>query len=563
MRIPLQPVQDLIRLRHIAQVLIRNGLGFVLERIGLARLLTPRGRGAVIQDKRMARLSIPERMRHTLEELGPTYVKLGQLLSTRPDLLPPEFIAELSKLLDAVPPFEGAIARARIEHELGKPVEELFAEFDPTPVASASIGQVHYATLPSGERVVVKVQRPEIRHTIEADINLLLRQARFLEERSALLRDYQLVDLVDEFGRSLQDELDYVREGRNAERVTQALRRYSNVRIPQIHWHLTTSQVITMEDVRGINLTDPQRLREAGHQPTVIADQIATIYYHQIFAAGLFHADPHPANLLVHEKGLSLVDFGLVGFISEGIKEDLRDLFIALMAQDVEQIVDIVLRMGAVSRIANRAHLVRDIQRLLHRYYGVTIDDISIGEFLKEITQVAFSHHIRLPSDLALLARTMIILEGVILNLDPDFNMVEFAKPFFKTMLRERYSLERLSQGAQRTVRGAGQLLTALPQRTLSILGQLDDGDLTVGIEVGHLVQIMRRLDAVANRLAFSIVVAALIIGSALIIQGGAESLVLTIPLVNWQLPVAPITFLAAGILAVWLLITMIRSKGL
>lgn len=576
-----QSYQDLVRLRHIAQVLIRNGLGFLIEQLGLARVLTPLRRGALEADQGMTRLSIPERVRHTLEDLGPTYVKLGQLMSTRPDVLPSAYIGELSKLLDSVPPFDPEIARSRVEKELGKPIDDLFASFASEPVASASIGQVHKATLHDGTRVVVKVQRPDIRRTIETDLNLLLRQARFLEARSSILREYQLVGIIEEFGQSLQDELDYVREGRNAERVAQVLSGLPQVSIPRIYWEFSTPQVITMEDVQGTQLND-LRLEErhgpgadsgtagpgaadpgANASPGAVAELIATAYYHQIFAAGIFHADPHPANIIVHGSTISLVDFGLVGFISEAIKEDLGDLFIALMAQDVEQITDAIVRMGAVGTPGALAPLQRDVQRLLHRYYGVTLESISVSEFLKEITQVAFAHRIRLPSDLALLARTMIILEGVILSLDPDFNLVEFARPFLSRMLRQRMSPKRWGGDALRTARAFGRFFVSLPKRSTALMDQLETGEMTVGIEVRRLGQVMRRLDAIANRLVFSVIVASLIIGSSLVIQAGGDSLVWHVPLVGWGIPVAQITFLTAGILGAWLLISMLRSKGL
>jgi len=564
-RLPFQQTyQDLIRLRHVAQILIRNGLGFVIEQLGLMRLLAPlRQRALEAKGEEVARLSVPERVRRALEDLGPTYVKLGQLMSTRPDIFPPEYIAEFSKLLDAVPPFATEVARKQIESELGKPIETLFAHFDPVPVASASIGQVHYATLHTGERVVVKVQRPGIRQTIEADLNLSLRQARFLEAHSAIVRDYQLVEIIQEFGQGLQDELDYLREGHNADRLRQVLRKDDRVSIPRVYWDLTTSQVITMERAQGLQLTELEQLKQEGTDLAAIAARIADAYMHQTFVAGVFHADPHPANILVYEGRITLVDFGLVGVLSPTLKDMLGELFVALMSQDTEQITNIVLHMGAIGMSADRAGLQKDIQRLMHRYYGVSLENVPLGEFLKEILNTALRHRIRLPSDLALLARTLIILEGVTLQLDPDFNFVEFAKPFLTRMLRERVSLRRWGSDALRTLRSLSKFLSTLPQRSTALLDRLEQGEMTIGFEVRRLDRVMRRLDTIANRLVFSIIIAALIIGSSLIIQGGGESSTWYIPVLGWGIPVARVIFVLAGILGGWLLLSMVRSRGL
>lgn len=558
-----QSFHDLVRLRHMAQILIRNGLGFVIEQLGLTRLLAPLYRGKLeIEAAEAERLSMPERVRRTLEDLGPTYVKLGQLMSTRPDIFPPEYISEFSKLLDAVPPFPVEVARRQIEKELGRPLSELFAHFDPLPVASASIGQVHRAILPSGERVVVKVQRPDIRQTIESDLDLLLRQARFLERHSALLRDYQLSEIVEEFGQGLRDELDYMREGRNAERLRQVLRHNGRIHIPKIYWELTTRQVITMEDVSGTKLTELEVLQERGADLPDIARTIADIYLHQVFVAGVFHADPHPANIIVRDEGLSLVDFGLVGFLSDTLKENLRDLLVALMAQDVEQIADGVFRLGAVSTSVNRQALERDIQRLLHRYYGVSLASVPLADWLRDITQVAFRQRIRLPADLALLARTLLILEGLTLKLDPSFNFVEFASPFLARMLRERLSLRRWGEETLRTWRSLNRLAGSLPRRADMLLEQFEQGEATLGVEIRRLDRVMRRLDTIANRLAFSIIIAALVVGSSLIMRMEGDT-TWHIPILGWAMPVARVIFVIAGVLGLWLLLSIVRSRGL
>lgn len=558
-----QSYQDLIRLRHIAETLMRHGLGFIIERLGLSSLLPLRRRRALTtDDQAIERLSPAVRVRRALEELGPTYIKLGQLLSTRPDLLPAEVITELSKLLDDVPPFPADIAIRRIETELGRPLEELFAQFEPTPIAAASIGQVHRAQLHSGERVVIKVRRPGIEQTIESDLALLLRQARFLEAHSSLLHEYQIVDILEEFGQSLRDELNYVREGHNADRLRRVLE-HKRVQIPTIYWDMTTQRVIVMQDIEGAKLSELLATGGEGHDLPAIARMIADAYLEQVFIAGFFHADPHPANILIQDGRMGLVDFGLTGFLSEAVKESFGDLFVALMTQDVERVGDLILRIGAASVSVNRQSLERDIQRLLQRYYGLPLEHIQLGQSLEEVMQVAFRHHIRLPSDLALLARMLIILEGITRQLDPQFNFVQFAKPFMSRMIGERLSLRHLRDEASSILREYSELARALPRYSMDLMQRLQQGEATVRIEVNRLEQLMRRADKISNRLAFSVVTAALIIGSALMIQAGAESSVWQLPVLGWGIPIARLVFVIAGVLGAWLLFSIVRARGL
>jgi len=558
-----QPYQDLIRLRHIAETLMRHGLGFIIERWGLTSLLPLRRGRSLATEQAAERFSPAVRVRRALEELGPTYIKLGQLLSTRPDLLPADVITELSKLLDDVPPFPTDVAIRRIEMELGRPLDELFAQFEPTPIAAASIGQVHRAQLHSGERVVVKVRRPGIEQTIESDLALLLRQAKFLEAHSSFLREYQIVDILEEFGQSLRDELNYVREGNNADRLRRALERKKQVQIPIIHWDMTTQRVIVMQDIAGTKLNELLAAGGEGHDLPAIAKMIADAYLEQVFIAGFFHADPHPANILIQDGGMGLVDFGLVGFLSTTVKESLGDLFVALMTQDVVRVGDLILRLGAASVSVNRQSLQKDIQRLLQRYYGLPLEHIMLDQSLEEVMQVAFRHHIRLPSDLALLARTLIILEGITRQLDPQFNLVQFARPFMSRMIGERLSLHHLRDEATSLLREYSELTRALPRYSMDLMQRLQQGEATVRIEVNELERLMHRADKVGNRLAFSVVTAALIIGSAFLIQAGAESSVWQLPIVGWAIPIARLVFVIAGILGVWLLFSIVRARGL
>jgi ubiquinone biosynthesis protein len=553
---------EIARVRRIIEVLIRNGLGFLVEQLALDRFL-PRflRRRRVRADQTVGRATVPERLRRTLEELGATYIKLGQLLSGRADLLPRAYVEELAKLLDAAPPVPIDQVREVIEQELGVAVDDLFACFEETPIASASIGQVHRTTLPDGQQAVVKVQRPDIGAIVEADLDLLLRQARFLEKRSETMRDYNLVAIAEELAHSLREELDYKIEGRNAERLRINLEADPRLVVPHVYWGLTTRRVITLEYLDGIQFNQKERLREAGYDLSWVARTALEAYLRQIFVDGFYHADPHPANLMVVGGRIGFVDFGNAGYLTPNQKELLSDMFLQLLDQDAGGVARTVVKMGATRGRPSLEAMERDLQRLLVRYWGVSLEEIRVGEMLAEVFTTAFRHKVYLPGDLALLARTLITLEGTGLALDPEFMVVDAAQPFAEQLVRERLSPLVAGRRALRSLRQAADLAQALPRRVDDLWDQLEEGDITLGIDLRHLERIIARVNSMANRLAFSILVAALIVGSALILNGGKESW--RLPILGLGIPVAQIAFLLAAGAAAWLLISMIRSRNL
>lgn len=553
---------QIARARHIARVLIRNGLGFLVEAMGLSRFLPPWNAHRVEPPEQTVSLSVPTRVRHALEELGPTFIKLGQIMSTRPDILPPPYIVELTKLLDDAPPVSSDEIIAVIETELGGPLDQFYAEFDPEPIAAASIGQAHRATLHDGRAVVVKVQRPGVRRTIQADLNLLSVQARFLEKRSEALQRYGLVDVVEEFSQALLDELDYASEGRNADRL-RAIVEDEGVIIPEVHWKLTTHRIITLQALDGLKLNQIDALRTAGYSLPNIAERIVHVYLDLVFVHGVFHADPHPANILVCGKQIGLVDFGSVGYLTLRIKEDLGDLLFALVQQNPEDVVHTIVRMGAVGADCDRRAMRKDVQRLLVRYYNASLDSLPMAEFLGEIMIVAYRHHVRLPSDVALLARTLVVLEGVASSLDPSYVLAQDLEPFAVRLVRERMSIRRTMVETANTLHEVRNLTRDLPRRIDSLSEQLEQGDMTLGINVRELGQAMRKLDAIGNRISFSIVVASIIMGSAMVLLAGERAATFQVPFTRIVLPIAQIGFIMAGLLGGWLLLSIIRSKGM
>lgn len=554
-------VTEIARVRRIIEVLIRNGLGFMVQQLDLDRLL-PRfwRRQTVRAAEGVGRLTVPERLRLTLEELGATFIKIGQLLSGRADLLPPAYIEELSKLLDSAPPVPTEEIREVIEREFDAEVDELFLTFEDKPIASASIGQVHRATLFDGTEVVVKVQRPGIEEIVEADLDLLVRQARFLERRSETVRDNNVAAIAEELARSLREELDYQTEGRNAERLRTNLSDDPRFVIPQVFWNLTSRRVITMQYLDGIPFNRIKELREAGYDLSSLARLAVEAYLKQIFVHGFYHADPHPANIMVIGDKIGLVDFGNTGYLTLQQKELLGDMFLQILDEDAEGLARTVVRMGAIRGRPSIEAMERDLQRLLMRYWGLALEEIPVGEMLGEIFTTAYKYRVYLPGDLALLARTIITMEGTGRALDPEFMLVDAVRPFAIKLVRDRLSPIVAGRRALRSLRQAADLAQAFPRRLDNLWDQLEAGDLTFGVEVRRLEIIINKLNSMLNRVAFSVVVAALIIGSALVLHGGKDRWEL--PLLGLGIPVAQIAFLGAVAAGAWLLISMIRSRN-
>lgn len=553
---------EIVRMRQVAEVLIRNGLGALAQSLRLTRFVPPWRARRMRTDAQAAGLSMPQRLRRTLEELGPTFIKLGQILSTRPDILPSSYILELSRLLDAAPPVpEAEIVRA-IEREWGGPLSQHLLEFDPIPIAAASIGQVHRATLHDGSRVVIKVRRPGIERIVQADLNLLNAQARFLERHSETLRSYALADLVHEFSQALLDELDYTNEGRNVDRLRE-IGTEAGVLIPKVYWRLTTRQVITLTDLQGIKLSEIETIRQAGYDLAAVATRIVQVYLQMVFTHGIFHADPHPANILVCGDQIGLVDFGVIGYLTPRIQDDLGDLMLALVRQDADDMVRVIIRMGAADEGGDRAALQRDVRRLLVRYYDVSLESLPIAQFLGEVMEIAYRHHVRLPADLALLARTVVILEGVTRSLDPSLVLAHYLEPFVTQFVRRRMSVKRILTDSVTTLREIEEMLRVLPRRVESISGQLERGDMTLGVEIRRLNQALGRVEAIGNRISFSVIVAAMIVGSALILLGGESAATFRLPFTEIGLPIPQLGFIIAGLSGAWLVFSILRSKGL
>jgi ubiquinone biosynthesis protein len=546
------------RLAQVASVFSRHGVGYLLVRLGVEGLL-PLHRGLLGHATREAPYTRPDHLRLALEELGTAPIKLGQILSTRADLLPPEYVTELARLRDSVPPVPADVIREVIEREFGQPVEAVFARFDDEPLASASIGQVHTARLFSGEEVVVKVQKPGVVEHVEIDLRLLLDLARTAQRRSALAREYDFVAIADEFARTLRAELDYEREGRNADTFRRQFAGNRDVVIPRIYWPQTTSRVLTMQRLTGVKIDDVAALDRLGVDRHDLAVRSANLILTEIFEHGFYHADPHPGNFLVLADGaIGALDFGMVGRIGNRQKLDLLDLMLAVVDNDAERAVDAFEALGVVGvdgDVARRDALVRDMGYLLDRYVGRPLADLRFEEVMTDVFATARRHQLRIPADLVLLMKTLAMNEGVGRHLDPRFNAAAVAAPFAGRVMRRRLLPTAWEQEIRRGMMDLARIGIELPGTLRRLTGQIERGEFTVTVRPRDLDEPLRRLEAMVNRLAMSVLVAAFVVATALIIvafrPGRGET---------WLGGLIAVGLVAAVILGLWLLLVIWRS---
>jgi ubiquinone biosynthesis protein len=541
------------RSRQVAAVLAGHGLTSWLDHSGLRRF-APLRRG----ETRPTPLTQAEHLRLALGELGVTFIKLGQMLSTRADLLPPDTIEELARLQDAAPhvPWE------HIEHtltaDLGAPPDVLFASFDRMPVASASIGQVHAAILHNGQPVVVKVRRPGVVDEVERDLEILWGMARWARDHTPFGRDFDLEALVEEFSYTIRNELDYVHEGQNADRFRRAFAGDPVVVVPWVFWDLTTRRVLTLERMEGIKLSDLGALDEAGIRRRSIAENSVRLFARQVLEFGFFHADPHPGNFFVRPDGsIALVDFGMVGRLSERLQLALLRAGLAAIRQDPEMLAEQLYSLGVAGRAARYGPFQRDLDHVLTRYAGVTVAEVSLAAVTREITSLAFRHRLQLPSDLALLFRVVAMAEGMGLRLDPDFHFLESAEPLIKQHWHRRHSL---AEGLTRLRDVSADALDfgfELPRRAQRLMGRMERGQLELNVNHEGLHDMVRQFQRMTNRLAMAVVLAASIVALGLAVALGRPQSWTT-----WADALLTIGFVSSLVFGAWLLIAIWRSRG-
>jgi len=554
---PLRGYRNIQRLSQIINVFAKHGFGYVAVQLRLRNIL-PLTRRFASRAEGIQELTVPVRIRMALEELGPTFIKFGQVLSSRPDLIPLALIEELKHLQDRVPPFPFGQVKEVVEKELGGSLEEAFLSFSEIPDAAASIAQVHSAILKSGESVVVKIQRPQIEKTIEEDILLLQALAKLLERYVPEIRLYNPTGIVEEFSRVIRRELDFTLESFNVDRFRQNFKGLPQIVIPQVFWKQSTSRVMTLERLEGISIDEAEAIRQRGYSSMEIAHLLVDAYLLQIFEYGLFHADPHPGNILVLEGGrLALLDFGIVGRISKEMREVNAAIFLALVRRDYGRLADEILKVGLVTEESETRSFREDLTDFIEPYYGRNLAHIEVGRIVSESIQLANKYRVHLPLDLVLLGKTLATVEGVARQLNPDLNLLEAARPYAQRMMRREKSPWHLTQKALSLTEEYRELAQELPSQIKLGLRKLLHGRLRVEFSHVGLDYLSREMDRSSNRISFSLIISAIIVASSLIINSGMG------PRVFGLSALGIVGFSLAGVLGLWLAISILRSGRL
>ena len=543
------PAGELARFAEIARIVAAKGWGHYAERLGFARSVPPLAESAAASDA--------VRLREALEELGPTFVKFGQMLSQRDDLFPAALVAELRGLQDRAGTFAPAEARRIVEEETGRGVSELYARFDDTPLAAASMAQVHCAELADGTPVVVKVQRPGIAQTVESDIAVLRRVVRLAASARPSLRAFNLPELVEEFCASLRTELDFEHEGHNAERFAEANRDERSVMVPRVHWQATTRRVLTMDHSPGARIDQSP---PAGHRQA--AGTLMRLFLTSVFEHGVFHADPHPGNIFLLPDGrLCFHDFGALGELSPRIQEALRQLFLAVMARDASWLASAYLGMGGATQELDRAAFTADLSTALDRYYRASgLGKQSFGAILQEFIGLGRKHHIRLLRETTMLMRAFAELESLVRRLDADFSSLAAFQTYSGRLLKQAFLPElgvaRLAQ-TYRSVMNAREAAGEVPVTLRRLMGRLERGEPLFDVRHQSGASLERHLLHASNRLAFALIVAAIVVGSSIVIGAHAGPHVEGVPLLGIA------GFIAAGALGIAWAVLALRSGKL
>lgn len=543
------------RRRTIAEVLARHGFGALLSGLGLHRFSRPQKDGAGLPS---GSLAPPQHVRAALEELGTTFIKLGQLLSTRADLVPPEYLAELAKLQDDAPPIDPAEAIHVIESELGQPVDSIFLRFDRPPLAAASIGQVHAAELHDGTEVIVKVRRPGVVELVEKDLEILHNLAASANRRWEFARRMDLVGLTQEFALTLRSELDYLREGQNADRFAQNFLNFPNVHIPRILWDMTTSQVLTEERLHGVKIADLAEKDQFPVSRNDLAKRGTETILKMVFEDGFFHADLHPGNFLIESDGrFGLLDFGMVGTLDEKTQDRLAVLILTLEQQDFDRLTDAILDFDVAKHHVDRLQLRRDLENLVNSCIRQTLAQLNIPELINGMLTIFRSHGLSLPSNLALLGKTLLMAEGIGVRLDPSFYFNDVIGPYAEQMVLRLSSPGRVFKKLREAGADAARLGVDIPLQLRHILGDIERGGFEVGMKPGSFEPVIARLERVSNRVVLGMIAAAFIVGLAVLL-----SVYHPLGWERWAGRMFAVGFFLAVSLAVYLSWSILRSGG-
>ncbi|WP_430297450.1 ABC1 kinase family protein [Sinomonas sp. B1-1] len=540
------------RYREIADILARHGLGHVLTVAGLSRWLPGPRRG---QEGQGAPAGAPVHVRRALEELGPTFMKLGQILSTRPDLVPEPYQAELAKLQDAAPPVPAEAIHAVVREELGMDADTAFAAFDDVPLASASIGQVHEARLADGTRVVVKVRKPGAVERIREDLEILRNVTATATRAWPVLANYDVEGLVEEFSKTLTTELDYLEEARSAERFATNFAGDERFRFPKVYWDTTTSRILTLEFMEGLKINDVAALDAAGLDRRALADHSAAALAQMIFEDGFFHADPHPGNMFVEPGGrIAIIDFGMVGEISDQLRHDLGRLLIALARKDPRRLARVLEAMSRSGAVEDRKRLAADVAVFISLYDGVDLADVNLARLAQKLLAVIRHHHLVMPAEAAVVIKMLVMAEGLGRVLDPQFRLSRVLEPHVRRLLLEQYSPAAITRSLKAAGLTAMDLAGDLPDLIDSASRVLDAGGFEVHLRAAELEPLMARAERVGNKVLAAVIAAAFIRGVGEVVTNDTRWR-------GWRAPLLRTGIGAAGGLGTYLAVSALRRR--
>lgn len=551
------------RLQQIVNVLLRHGFGSIIDQIHLSRYIPFRTRLKTFgQWPPLKGPSVPERLRMAFEELGPSFVKLAQILSERPDLITVRFANEFKKLQDEVPSFPASEAKKIIEEDFGSPLDKIFLAFDDQPVAAASMAQVHYARLTDGTDVIVKVQRPAIREQIETDVNILQTVASLLDKNVPESRFFNPIGIVDEFSKTVKKELDFTNEARNCNKFKRNFEKNPDIYIPRTYADLVTERVIVMERVKGVRVDDFQGIEALGCDRKKLAKAGIGAYFKMIMEDGFFHADPHPGNIFVMSNDiLAFVDFGIVGYVTPGMMVTMANTFLALINSDFDSLIDHYIELGIVPEDIDldmfRRDFKTDLVDFIEPLYGLTLKEINFAKYLDTLTHIALKHNLKVPADLLLINKAFLVLENIGRELDPDFDFLAEAEPYATKLARKKFSPSAIFDKAGKTVTDLGDFIFLFPKQVRQIIRKFLSDDIHVKITHLGLDRLRIDMDRSTNRIAFSLIISSILLSSAIMHATGVGPKMFGFSLT------AIISFGLAFLLGIWLIISIIRSGRL
>ena len=546
------------RYEQILNVLIKYGLGDLVDSLNIKEhieIFIAKISGH--QPEQIKKLSRPERVRMVLEELGPTFIKLGQILSTRADLIPLEYVQELSKLQDAAPPFPYDEAREIIKEETGRFPESIFHSFQHKPIAAASLGQVHRAILKgTDEEVAIKVQRPNIQQTVEVDLEIMLHLATLMERHVPEVEVFHPTKIVNEFARNLEDELDYTVEASHIERFARQFLDDETIYVPKVYRELSTKRILVMEFIDGIKASDLVHLKKHGYDLKAVANRGADSMLKQICVCGFYHADPHPGNIFILPHNvICFIDFGMMGRISQQEREDLTDFVEVVIHKDENKVVDALLKLTNSTADPNRSELQRALMEFIDRYAYLPLKELEIGKILQSIVEILTKQNMSLKPDLYLMIRALSIAEGLGRSLDPEFEIAKKVDPFIRKISATRYTPQRMTRDLVDSGRELLHLFKEIPGELREILKNAREGKLKLEFEYHGLDRTLFRVDFISGRIASAIVLASLIIGSSIIVLSKTPPKWHDMPIIGL------VGFLIAAVMGFWLLTSMPQKR--